>query len=42
MPGLNLPVPMFLVHRRDKTFSDWQAQLIEFIRQAAAGGKLPA
>jgi len=32
-PDLNLPVPVFLVHRRGKTFSNWQAQLIVLMRQ---------
>jgi DNA-binding transcriptional LysR family regulator len=40
-PDLNLPVPMFLVHRRGKTFSALQARLLNFVRDAAIDG-IPA
>jgi DNA-binding transcriptional LysR family regulator len=41
-PGLDLPVPVFLVHRRSKGFSDFQARLMEFVREAAVAERPPS
>ena len=40
-PTLDLPVPVFLVHRRGKGFSDFQARLMEFVREAAVAERPP-
>lgn len=41
-PGIDLSIPVFLVHRRGKSFSSLQAQLMDFLRTAAAGEQVPA
>lgn len=38
-PGLNLPVPMFLVFRRGKSFSPLQSELLAFVRETGAEGR---
>lgn len=40
-PGIELPVPVFLVHRRGKGFSDFQTRLMDFVRVAAIGDHPP-
>lgn len=41
-PGLDLPVPVFLVHRRGKSFSDFQERLMDFVRSAPVDERPPA
>ncbi|ASV84433.1 lysR substrate binding domain protein [Ochrobactrum quorumnocens] len=40
-PGVDLSVPVFLVSRRDKSFSDFQSSLMDFVRDSAVGGQPP-
>lgn len=40
-PELDLPVPVFLVHRRGKGFSGFQERLLAFVRSAAVGDQPP-
>lgn len=40
-PGLDLPVPVFLVRRRGKGFSDFQERLFAFVRAEAVGDRPP-
>lgn len=40
-PGLDLPVPVFLVHRRGKSFSDFQTKLMDFVRAVASSDQPP-
>lgn len=40
-PGLDLPVPVFLVSRRDKSFSDFQSKLMDYVRGSAVDGCPP-
>ena len=40
-PDLDLPVPVFLVHRRGKSFSDFQTRLMDFVRAVASGDQPP-
>lgn len=40
-PGLELPIPVFLVHRRAKSFSDFQTKLMEFVRAVVIGDQPP-
>ncbi|WP_273773105.1 LysR family transcriptional regulator [Brucella intermedia] len=40
-PGVDLSVPVFLVSRRDKSFSDFQASLMDFVRSSAEDGQPP-
>lgn len=41
-PSLDLPVPVFMVHRRGKTFSDFQERLMDFVRAASVDDRPPA
>ena len=41
-PGLDLPVPVFLIYKRGKAFSRFQSRLMDFVRQAAGDGRLPS
>ena len=40
-PGLDLPVPVFMVHNRGKTFSDFQERLMDFVRTTCINDKPP-
>ncbi|WP_374788890.1 LysR family transcriptional regulator [Brucella oryzae] len=40
-PGVDLSVPVFLVSRRDKSFSDFQSSLMDYVRDAAVDGQPP-
>ncbi|PSH65514.1 LysR family transcriptional regulator [Phyllobacterium sophorae] len=40
-PGLDLPVPVFMVHHRGKGFSDFQERLMQFVRKAAIEDRPP-
>jgi LysR family transcriptional regulator, low CO2-responsive transcriptional regulator len=40
-PALDLPVPVFLVSRRDKSFSDFQSKLMDFVRSSSVDGCPP-
>jgi DNA-binding transcriptional LysR family regulator len=40
-PGIDLFVPVFLVHRRDKGFSEFQMRLMDFVRAVATGDRPP-
>lgn len=37
-PDLSMKVPIYLVHRDDKRFSAFQAELVQFILDAASPG----
>ena len=39
---LDLPVPVFLVRRKGKGFSDFQERLLSFVRAAAVGDRPPS
>lgn len=41
-PEIDLPVPVFLVHRRGKSFSGFQTRLIDFVRAAAIDDHPPS
>lgn len=40
-PGLELPAPVFLIHRRGKGFSDFQEKLMAFVRETSDGSAPP-
>lgn len=40
-PSLDLPVPVFLVHRRGKTFSNFQENLLDFVRSSPIDDRPP-
>ena len=41
-PGLDLPVPVFLIHKRGKSFSRFQSRLMDFVRGAVVDGRVPS